>query len=81
MTNNKKHNIYTISITLVSKLQHCNKLGLLRSILFKGFHTSRGLATIPSPPAAGAMVKVYENADVQKAEILKENRGKSGVYV
>jgi hypothetical protein len=72
MTNNKKHNIYTISITLVSKLQHCNKLGLLRCILFKGFHTSRWLATIP--------VKVYENADTQKADILKENKGKSGVY-
>lgn len=72
MTNNKKQNIYTISITLVSKLQHCNKLGLLRCILFKGFHTSRWLATIP--------VKVYENADTQKADILKENKGKSGVY-
>jgi len=71
MKNNKKY-IYTISITLVSKLQHCNKLGLLRCILFKGFHTSRRLYTIP--------VKVYENADTQKAEIRKENKGKSGIY-
>lgn len=25
--------------------------------------------------------KLYENADVQKLEVLKENKGKSGVYL
>lgn len=35
----------------------------------------RGLQTLSNPP-----VKVYNNADLQKKQILIENKGKSGVY-
>jgi hypothetical protein len=35
----------------------------------------RGIHTLPNPP-----VKVYSNADLQKKEILLENKEKSGVY-
>lgn len=72
MTNKKKttNNIYTIPFTLASKLQHCclpNKI----SSLLKGLHTS----PLPVIPAV-----VYSNPDVDKERIIKENRGKSGIY-
>jgi hypothetical protein len=71
MTNNKKYNIYTISFSLSPKLQHCLSKVLLISSLFKGLHTL---------PESVVPVRVYENADIQKAEIRKENKGKAGIY-
>ena len=35
----------------------------------------KGLHTLPVVP-----IRVYENADIQKLEILKDNKGKSGIY-
>jgi hypothetical protein len=70
MTNNKKYN-NTISFPLVPKLQHCLSKVLLISSLFKGLHTL---------PESVVPVRVYENADIQKAEIRKENKGKAGIY-
>jgi len=70
MTNNKKYN-NTISFPLVPKLQHRLSKVLLISSLFKGLHTL---------PESVVPARVYENADIQKAEIRKENKGKAGIY-
>jgi hypothetical protein len=71
MTNNKKtNNIYTIPFTLASKLQHCCLLNKISSLL-KALHTS------PQPVTP---VVEYSNPEVDQARIIKENRGKSGVY-
>ena len=72
MTNNKKttNNIYTISFTLASKLQHCCLSDKINS-LFKGLHTL---------PQSVTPVVVYANPDVDKERIIKENKGKSGIY-
>jgi group I intron endonuclease len=56
----------TISFSLSSKLLHC----LQNKINRKGLHT---LPVVP--------IRVYENADIQKLEILKDNKGKSGIYL
>ena len=58
----------TIPFSLLPKLLHC----LQNQIYKKGFHTANN----PVVP-----VKVYANADIQKLEILNENRGKSGIYM
>jgi hypothetical protein len=66
MTNIKKtNNIYTISFTLASKLQYC----LQNKINRKGLHT------LPVVPA----IK-YPNAELQKKQIMQDNKGKAGVY-
>ena len=58
----------TIPFSLLPKLLHC----LQNKIYKKGLHTANN----PVVP-----VKVYANADIQKLEILNENRGKSGIYL
>jgi hypothetical protein len=37
--------------------------------------SGKGIHSLPNPP-----VKVYNNADLQKKQILIENKEKSGVY-
>jgi hypothetical protein len=61
-------NTNIISFSLASKLQHC----LQNKINRKGLHT------LPNPVVP---VKVWDNSDKQKLEILEENKGKSGIYM
>lgn len=56
----------TIFFSLSSKLLHCLQTKINR----------KGLHTLPIVPA-----RVYENADIHKLEILKDNKGKPGVYM
>ena len=55
---------------MASKLQHCCLPHKISS-LFKGLHT------LPQPVIS---VVVYSNPDEDKERIIKENKGKSGVY-
>ena len=57
------------------------RLIISASLLNSSFHLqSCNYSTVDSNNKK-VPIKTYADADVQKLEILKENRGKSGVYI
>jgi hypothetical protein len=69
MKNNKKYNNNVLNLNKwFSDGETCFYLRINR----KGFHT------LPNPVVP---VKVWDNPDKQKLEILRENKGKSGIYM
>lgn len=47
---------------------------LLKSLNFNYFMIDNSLKFLPAP------IVIYENSDLNKLEILKDNKGKSGIY-
>jgi hypothetical protein len=74
MRNNNQNLLVTNTIffSLSSKLLHC----LQNKINKKGLHTANNPVVQPKP----IPVKTYENADIHKGSIMKDNRGKAGIY-
>jgi hypothetical protein len=75
--------------SLISILLALHYLFVTLNLLFPVFETEISLLLVPclsvyarnySTDSSVIPVKKYANADIQKYQILKENKGKAGVY-